>query len=285
MPWCETSKPRWVCISEILASLRDLDDEAKAFGIQALRILAILGVAWILQALAERLVRIFRSYIEARTGKDELPRIETLARVFRNTAAIVIVLVAGMLILGEFGISIAPILATAGVAGIAIGFGAQALIKDYFAGFFLLLEDQLREGDTAEVAGKSGVVEEVTLRYVRLRDAEGRVIFIPNGEIKVVVNNTRGHAYAIIDAAISAKQDVNAALAIIRELAEALRKDAVFGPQILGDVELWGVERWELWGIGLRFRIKVVPSAKDGVRREILKRLVAAFEARGVQMP
>ena len=103
----------------------------------------------------------------------------------------VVVLVAGMLVLSELGISIAPILATAGVAGIAIAFGAQSLIKDYFTGFFLLIEDQIRQGDVVEIAGKAGEVEEVTLRYVRLRDGDGYVHFMPNGEIKCVVNRTR----------------------------------------------------------------------------------------------
>ena len=102
-----------------------------------------------------------------------------------------VVLVAGMLVLGELGISVAPILATAGVAGIAIGFGAQSLIKDYFNGFFILVEDQIREGDVVEIVGKGGLVEEVTLRYVRLRDVDGHVHFVPNGEIKVVTNRTR----------------------------------------------------------------------------------------------
>src|SRR5207247_8753473 len=110
-----------------------------------------------------------RPYRAGGAGADEAARVGPLARVFRNAAAVGIVIVAGTLVLGELGISIAPILATAGVAGVAIGFGAQSLIKDYFNGFFLLLDDQVREGDVVEVAGKAGLVEEVTLRYVRLR--------------------------------------------------------------------------------------------------------------------
>ena len=153
-------------------------------------------------------------------------RIETLARVFRNSAAIVIVIVAGTLVLGELGISMAPILATAGVAGVAIGFGAQSLIKDYFTGFFLLLEDQVRQGDVVEVAGKAGVVEEMTLRYVRLRDGDGYVHFIPNGEIKVVSNRTRGFAHAAIDVGVDYGIDIDQALAVMREVGSALRADA-----------------------------------------------------------
>ena len=219
------------------------------------------------------------------SAPDELRRIGTVGTAFRYIATVVVVLIAGTLILGELGISIAPILATAGVAGVAIGFGAQSLIKDYLAGFFLLIEDQLREGDVVEVAGKSGEVEEVTLRYVRLRDAEGAVHFIPNGEIRLVSNKTRQYAYTIIDAAIAGHHDVQPALEAMREVGEALRKDAKFGGAILGDLEIWGVERWELWGLALRGRLKVLPRERDSVRREFLRRLVAAFEARGVKQP
>jgi small conductance mechanosensitive channel len=190
-----------------------------------------------------------------------------------------------MLVLGELGISVAPILATAGVAGIAIGFGAQSLIKDYFNGFFLLIEDQIREGDVVEVAGKAGEVEEMTLRYVRLRDGDGYVYFVPNGEIKMVVNRTRWFAYAMIDGAILGHQHIEPAFAAMREVGESMRKDPQFAPAILEDLEILGVERWELWGISLRCRFKVVPHQRDNVRREFLKRLAAAFDAHGVKSP
>jgi small-conductance mechanosensitive channel len=224
--------------------------------------------------------------MERRTSAhDELRRIDTVGTALRYFATVLVVLVAGTLILGELGISIAPILATAGVAGVAIGFGAQSLIKDYLSGFFLLIEDQIREGDVVEVAGKAGLVEEVTLRYIRLRDGDGYVHFVPNGEIKLVANRTRNYAYAVIDAAISGHQDVEAALATMREVGAALRKDPKLGPGILEDVEIFGVESWELWGLVLRCRIKTLPHEKDNVRREFLRRLVGAFEAHGVKTP
>ena len=158
-------------------------------------------------------------------------------------------------------------------------------IKDYFSGFFMLVEDQIREGDIVEISGKAGEVEEVTLRYVRLRDAEGVVTFIPNGEIKMVINRTRSYAYALIDAAIAGHHDVEAALKAMRAAGESLRTDPILGKVILGDMEVWGVERWELWGLGLRGRIKVLPREKDSVRREFLKRLAGAFEANGIKSP
>jgi moderate conductance mechanosensitive channel len=240
----------------------------------------------VLQALAARLIRLFRNYMSRRTGGDEVGRIETLARVFRNAAAIVIVLVAGMLVLGELGISVAPILATAGVAGIAIGFGAQSLIKDYFNGFFLLLDDQVRQGDVVEVAGKSGLVEEVTLRYVRLRDFEGHVHFIPNGEIKVVTNRTRGFAQAVIEVGVAYRVDPDAALAVMAEVAGAMRADPAWSARIAGDIEIIGVERLADSAVILRARLRVVPPIEQwNVRREFLKRLKRAYDERGIEIP
>jgi small conductance mechanosensitive channel len=243
-------------------------------------------VAWVLQALAGRIIRAFRGVMQKRTtAPDELRRIDTVGTAFRYFATVVVALIAGTLVLGELGISVAPILATAGVAGVAIGFGAQSLIKDYFSGFFLLLEDQIREGDIIEIAGKAGEVEEVTLRYVRFRDGDGYVYFVPNGEIKMVVNRTRQYAYAIVDAAISGHQDVQPAFDAMRDVGEAMRKDPKAGGAMLEDVEILGIERWELWGLSLRCRVKVLARERDNVRREFLRRLVAAFEAHGVKTP
>jgi small conductance mechanosensitive channel len=191
-----------------------------------------------------------------------------------------------MLVLGELGISIAPILATAGVAGVALGFGAQSLIKDYFNGFFLLLDDQIREGDVVEVAGKSGLVEEVTLRYVRLRDFDGHVHFVPNGEIKVVSNRTRSFAYAAVDVGVGYGVDIDQALALMREAGQAMRADAKWQARLADDIEILGVERLDNSAVVLRCRLKVVPAIEQwNVKREFLKRVKLAFDARGIEMP
>jgi moderate conductance mechanosensitive channel len=273
-------------VQELIAEFRALDESAKILATQALRILVILLLAWAAQALAARLIRAFREVVRRRTGGEELARIETLARVFRNAATIVIVLVAGMLVLGELGISVAPILATAGVAGIAIGFGAQSLIKDYFNGFFLLLDDQLRQGDVVEIAGKGGVAEEVTLRYVRLRDFEGHVHFVPNGEIKVVTNRTRDYARAVIEVGVAYRENPDEAFAIMREVASAMRAEAAWRARLPEDLEVIGVERWADSAVILRARLKVVPPIEQwNVRREFLKRLKRAFDERGIEIP
>ena len=232
-------------------------------------------------------MRAFRGVMERRSpGADELRRIDTVGRVFRYTAGVVVILVAGTLVLGELGVSIAPILATAGVAGVAIGFGAQSLIKDYFTGFFLLLEDQIRQGDVVEIAGKSGLVEEVTLRYVRLRDFDGHVHFVPNGEIKVVSNRTRSFAQAAVDVGVGYGVDLDQALGVMREVGAALRADAQSKSKIADDIEIMGVERWADSAVILRARLKVVPAIEQwNVKREFLKRLKKAFDERGIEIP
>ena len=273
-------------MQDLVSFYRDIDPETRVVVVQTLRIIAILVLAWVLQALAARLMRIFRGYMARRTGGDEVARIETLARVFRNSAAIIIFLVAGTLVLGELGISVAPILATAGVAGVAIGFGAQSLIKDFLGGFFLLLDDQVRQGDVVEVAGLSGLVEEVTLRYVRLRNFEGHVHFVPNGEIKTVTNRTRGFAHAVIEVGVGYREDPDEAFAVMREVARELRADPVWKARIADDLEVIGVENLADSAVVLRARLKVVPPIEQwNVRREFLKRLKKAYDARGIEIP
>jgi small-conductance mechanosensitive channel len=273
-------------MQDLVAWFRELDPELKAFAVQAARIVVILAGAWILHALARRLIRLFRLYISRRSAGDQVARIETLARVFRNTAGIVIVVVAGMLVLNELGISIAPILATAGVAGIAVGFGAQSLIKDYFNGIFLLLDDQVRVGDVVEVGGKGGLVEEVTLRYVRLRDIDGHVHYVPNGEIKVVTNRTREFATPLVEVGIAYREDPDEALACMREVAAAMRADPKWGPRIADELEVIGVERWGDSAVMLRARFRVVPPIEQwNVKREFLRRLKKAYDERGIEIP
>ena len=274
-------------MKQLLAYFRELDVEAQHAAITALRVLLILGLAWLLQTVANRLIRVFRRYMQAKApSADEQARIDTLARVFRNSAGVVVVIVAGTLVLGELGISIAPILATAGVAGVAIGFGAQSLIKDYFTGFFLLLEDQVRQGDVVEVAGKGGLVEEVTLRYVRLRDMEGHVHYIPNGEIKLVTNRTRAYATPVVEIGVAYRENIDQVFGVMREVAAELRADARWKDRVVEDLEIIGVERWGDSAIVLRVRFKVVPPIQQwNVKREYLKRLKSAFDSRGIEIP
>ncbi len=251
-----------------------------------LRVIVIVVAAWITIYVLQRLIRMFRERLASRMADPEsVKRAATLGRVFRYLVAVVVSLIAGMLVLGEIGISVAPILGAAGVVGLAVGFGAQSLVKDYFAGFFILLEDQIRHGDVVEIAGKSGFVEEITLRYVRLRDYDGNVHYIANGLISTVTNMSRGFAQSVIDVGIAYREDVDDAFDVMRQVASAMRADPAFGPRILADLEIAGVERWADSAVILRCRFKVAPLEQWGVRREFLRRLKRAFDERGIEIP
>lgn len=252
----------------------------------ALRIVMIVVLAWLVHGFAHKLIRSFRLYISGNLKDgEEVKRITTLGRVFRYIATVVVTLIAGMLVLGELGISVAPILGAAGVVGVAVGFGAQSLVKDYFSGFFLLLENQMRHGDVVEVAGIGGVVEDMTLRYVQLRDYDGNVHFIPNGSITTVTNKTRGFAFSVIDVGVAYQENVDDVLEVMRRVGEEMRADVAWHPRIIDDIEIVGVENWADSAVILRCRFKVAPIEQWSVRREYLRRLKQAFDSAGIEIP
>jgi small conductance mechanosensitive channel len=250
-----------------------------------LHLLLIAFIAWLLMQAARRLIRLFLGTVSNHPDDERRRRIETLGRAFNHIAASVIALVAGMIMLDEIGISVQPLLATAGVAGLAIGFGAQSLIKDYFGGFFLLVEDQLRQGDLVEIAGKAGQVESITLRHVRLRDYEGNVHYVPNGIITTVTNRSRGHAFAVFDLSIAYEADIDSAFDVMRATARRMREDASLAPSIIGDLELSGVDRLADSSVVVRGRMKTRPAEQQAIRREYLRRIKLAFEQAGIGIP
>lgn len=252
----------------------------------AIHIALILVGAWALKLLANKGIRQFRIYMAGRSDSTaDKRRLETLGQVFRYLANVIITALAGMLILTELGISIAPILATAGVLGLAVGFGAQSLVKDYFSGLFLLLEDQIRHGDVVEIAGKAGLVEAVTLRHVRLRAYDGNVHYVPNGQIDSVTNMTREFSYAVIDVGVAYREDVEEVFSVIREVAATIRQDEMLRDFILDDAEIAGVDNWADSAVIIKMRIKVAPIQQWTVRREFLRRLKQAFDARNIEIP
>lgn len=251
-----------------------------------LRIVLIAGLGILLQAAIQRLMPRFRESIASRQETQEgMQRVRTLSRVLRYALTVAVTIVTGLLILGEFGISVAPLLGAAGVAGIAIGFGAQSLVKDYFTGFFLLLENQIRIGDVIQAADKTGVVEELTLRYLRLRDYAGNVYYVPNGQITVVTNMSAGYAYAVIDLGVAYGEDVDRVIATMQEVGSALRQDTGFGPKILDDLEIAGVDQWADSAVVIRCRFRVAPGEQWSVRREYLRQAKAAFDRAGIEIP
>jgi small-conductance mechanosensitive channel len=236
-------------------------------------------LAWLALRLVQRLQLALKTHIVDRLGERRDPRrVETLMNVLRYAANIIIVVAATMWTLAAVGISITPLLATAGVAGIAIGFGAQSLVKDFFTGLFLLIENQVSEGDMIEAAGKAGVVERVTLRHMRIRDYDGGLHFIPNSMITTVTNRSRGFSYAVVDVEVPRQDDIEQAYSRLQRVGEEMRVDADVAQWILEDVEIAGVEKLGVATVSLRCRIKVRPAMQGPVRSEFLRRLKIALD-------
>lgn len=254
--------------------------------IPALQVTLIILFAVALKALANKLTRALEAHLRQRSPSiEEKKRIQTLARVSRYIVSLIIWVVAIMLTLSSLGFSIAPILATAGVAGIAVGFGAQSLVKDYFTGFVMLIENQIRQGDIVEIGNKSGMVEEVTLRYVRLRDYEGAVHYIPNSYINLVTNKSRTFAYAVVDIGIAYKENLEKVYATIRDVAQTLRKNPTYSQMILEDIEIAGVDQLGDFAVIIKSRIKVVAQEQNTVRRALLGEIKTAFDLAGIEIP
>jgi moderate conductance mechanosensitive channel len=276
-------------MNQVPEFLREAMAGALGYGfvaVSALRIVGIVLGAWLLIIVAQRAIRGVRIRISLRLDDPEaVKRAATVGRVVRYLAAVIVSALAGMLVLAELGVSVAPILGAAGVVGLAVGFGAQSLVKDYFTGFFLLVEDQIRQGDVVKLGEHAGLVEEVTLRYVQLRDYDGHVHFVPNGTITSVVNMGRGHAQAVMDVGVAYGVDIDAAIAVMREVASALRADPAFAARILDELEVAGVERWADSSVIIRVRFRVAPLEQWNVRREYLRRLKYAFDAAGIEIP
>lgn len=271
---------------EYLNTLTVYLGEWRDLAVIALHVAIILGLTWLaLRVMRKMLEQLRKRMQEDVDDLERVKRLNTLERVFRYVATVIIILVASMLVLSELGISIAPILATAGVLGIAIGFGAQSLVKDYFTGFFLLLENQVRVGDVVEVSGKGGLVEEMTLRYIRLRDYEGSVHYVPNGTVDTVTNRSRGFAYAVIDVGVAYREDIDVVYDVMREVASELRADPELSSRIVDDIEIAGVDNWADSAVVIRCRFKVMPLEQWGVRRAYLYRLKKAFDAAGIEIP
>lgn len=250
------------------------------------RILLIAVLTLLALRTIHRVVPQLRELLVARQETTEDgQRVRTLSRVIRYVLTVAVTLLGAILVLGELGISVAPILGAAGVIGIAVGFGAQSLVKDYFTGFFLLLENQLRIGDVVDAGGKSGTVEELTLRYLRLRDYSGNVHYIPNGNITVVTNMSLGFAYAVIDIGVAYAERIDEVVALMRRVGETLRTDPSFAGRILEPLEVAGVEQWADSAVVIRCRFKVAPLEQWSVRREYLARIKAAFDEAGIEIP
>lgn len=252
----------------------------------AATLVAVLIAAFVVRRVLLNVIARFFVALAARSPSlEERKRIQTLARVLRHAASLTLIVVAVLVGLNTLGVSIAPILGAAGVAGVAIGFGAQSLVKDFFSGMFLLLENQIRVGDVVEIAGKTGVVEELTLRRTKLRSFDGAVHYVSNGLITTVSNFSTEFAFAVADVGVSYREDLDHVYSVMRATAATLREDETFRSAIVDALEIAGVEQLADSAIVIRCRMKTLPAEQWRVRREFLKRLKIAFDREGISIP
>jgi small conductance mechanosensitive channel len=189
------------------------------------------------------------------------------------------------MILGELGIQLGPLLATAGIGALAIGVGAQSLVKDVISGFFIILENQYRVGDAIEVAGVSGLVESVSLRKTVLRDLEGRVHTIPNGAIKIVSNLSKEWARSVLDVNISYRENIDQVIDLLSEIGQELGSEEPYQSATLEPLQILGVERFGESHLSIRIMVKTAPLKQWEVGRELRKRIKNRFDEKGIQIP
>jgi small-conductance mechanosensitive channel len=210
-------------------------------------------------------------------------RIEALSTVLRSVATFAIWTMAGFLVLDAIGINLGPMLAGAGIIGVAIGFGSQSLVKDFLAGIFILVEDQFGVGDIVDLGEAVGVVEVVSLRTTRLRSVDGTVWHVPNGEIGRVGNKSQHWSRALLDIQVAYTTDLSEAREVIKQVADEVWREQP--DTVLEEPELWGVENLGAHGIDIRLVVKTQPSKQWEVSRLIRERIKAAFEERGIEIP
>jgi small conductance mechanosensitive channel len=251
-----------------------------------LRIVGLLAVSWVdfrvIDSALKRLPLVVPLSDQQKTTRIE-QRAETLRRVMRSISKIVVFVILGLMISSELGFSLAPVLASVGVAGIAIGFGAQSLVKDVFSGFFILLEDQFGVGDVVRIGEYSGVVEHMTLRVTVLRNLEGEVHVVPNGNIQVVTVLTKDWARAVVDVTVGYKEDLTRIFKLLEDVASRLARD--WPDRITERPAILGIERLDADGVIIRMVARTPPMMRWEVIREWRRRIKEAFDKEGIDVP
>jgi len=301
----------WLCSTVFRVSDNDRAAEiADAFA-KPVRVVLILLVAWLVTHLVGRIIRrMVSAPSKANNNKTKkspfgfidtggvasarrAQRAKTMADVLGRLANAIIWGIAVLVVLGELGINLAPLIAGAGVLGIALGFGAQTLVRDFLSGFFMLVEDQYGVGDVIDVGGTvggtsggvSGTVEGVSLRTTRLRDVEGVVWHVPNGEIKRVGNKSQQWSRALLDIEVDRDTDVASATRVIKQTADAMWGDEGWRDAILTEPDVWGVEELGAQSMKIRLVVQTIPLEQWRVARELRARIKAALDEAGVATP
>jgi small-conductance mechanosensitive channel len=272
----------------IALSLKVLNVNLTNEGVRLVRIIGIVAGAYVLLRIVNLGVAQMEHLVadeDATSLSEAEKRAKTLGRIINSIGLVLIIGVAIMMILSEFGMDITPIITGAGIAGLAVGFGAQNLVRDIIGGFFLILEDQLRVGDVATINGTGGLVEAIRLRTTILRDLEGTVHIFPNGEIKQVSNMTKEFSYYVVNVGVAYKESVDEVMEVLKSIGEELSHDQVFGPLTLAPLEILGVDDFGDSQVTIKIRIKTLPLKQWAVGRELRRRIKNTFDERGIEIP
>lgn len=257
-----------------------------------IRIVAIVVIAWITTRLIHRWfphlrMRMVRHMVGQRGGADvELEkRAATLGSIIRRTLAVIVWIVGVIMALKEAGFDVGPILAGAGVIGLAVGFGAQSLVHDVISGMFLLLENQIRVNDVAVLNGTGGLVEAINLRTTVLRGQDGTIYVFRNGEINTLANMTHGYSYYVFDIGVAYKEDTDRVVAVLKRIADEIMREDKFRPLILEPLEVLGVDRFADSAVIIKARFKTAPIQQWTVGREMNRRIKKVFDEEGIEIP
>ncbi|TNM37527.1 mechanosensitive ion channel family protein [Nocardioides albidus] len=254
--------------------------------------LLLLGlvIRWLLQRLVDRIARraergVLPERVESAVTARRKQRAATMGGVLKSIITFIVVAIIGTMVLSEVGVDIAPIIASAGIIGIALGFGAQSLVKDFLAGIFIFIEDQYGVGDVIDLGEANGTVEVVTLRMTRLRDINGTVWYVPNGEILRVGNKSQNWSRAVVDVGVGYGEDLARVQRVLREVAHDLWEDDEFNHVIIEEPEVTGVEMLAADSVTVRVMVKTAPLEQWAVARALRQRIKARFDHEGIEIP
>jgi len=272
----------------IALSLKTVDINFTDEGVRIVRVVGILIGAYIVVKIVALVVGQLERLVEDRDGtymSETEKRAKTLGKIINNAGLVLITGVALMMVLSEFGMDITPIITGAGIAGLAVGFGAQNLVRDIISGFFLILEDQVRVGDVAIINGTGGLVEAIRLRTIVLRDLQGVVHVFPNGEVKQVSNMTKEWSRYVIDVGVAYKENVDHVIEVLKKVGEELQHDPRFAPLILEPLQVLGVDDFAESQVTIKIMIKTLPLKQWEVGRELRRRIKNTFDQEGIEIP
>jgi len=256
-----------------------------------LRIFILLLFSWVAMKLLQKfLYRLEKNLTKKSMAEGEPPsesakRIETIIRLLRQACLLALWLTVGLVVLKEFGIEIGPIIASAGIVGLAVGFGAQNLVRDIIAGFFMILENQIRVGDVAILNGTGGLVEEINFRTTVLRDLGGVVHIFPNGTITTLSNLTNNWSAYVFEIGVAYKENTDHVIEVMHEVGKTMRADQKFGKAMLEDLDIFGVDKFSDSSVIIKGRIKTKPIQQWVVGREFLRRVKLAFDKNNIEIP